>query len=390
MTNIDLSKLKTALIYDRVNTAYGGAEKVLLALHQLFPQAPLYTSVYDPTVATWAQVFQVKTSFLNLVPLFRSQHRWLVMMMPLAFESLDLSAYDLVISVTSAEAKGIITKPHQLHICYLLTPSRYLYSHRHSYQNQAGWLSWPPVKFLATKLFDYLTWWDQAACQRPDAIIPISHLVSERIKKYYHRSSLPAIYPPIQSIKAPSFRADQLNKFTLPNEYLVVVSRLVSYKRIDLAIKACLKLSKQLIIVGSGPELSNLKKLAGHSGLIHFLGNLDQKDLAQVMNHSAALLMPGIEDFGLTALEVQTLGKPVILHHHSGGAELLKHLVHSIHLEQELVSAMVKAINLLEETSFDKAKLQKNVRKYDRDRFTKELTHQVQRLYQQQTDKESS
>ena len=187
---------RIALVYDRVNTPYGGAEKVLLALHQAFPQAPLFTSVFHPR-AVWAKIFKIKTSFLQKVPFANQLHRFFVPLMPLAFESLDLSMYDIIISVTSAEAKGIITRPNQLHVCYMLTPTRYLYSHRAHYEQTHWPFKIPLLNFFSRKLFDYLTWWDQVAAQRPDVIIPISGLVKKRIEKYYQRAVSDVIYPPV-------------------------------------------------------------------------------------------------------------------------------------------------------------------------------------------------
>src|SRR5258708_2622600 len=167
---------KVALVYDRVNTHYGGAENVLLALHQIYPSAPLYTSVYNPQTATWAKVFDVRTSFLQKFPFAKKFHRLYVALMPLAFESFDLSEFDIVISISSAEAKGVLTKPNQLHVCYLLTPTRYLWSHAEEYQKD--WLTGP----IRALIFNYLRWWDQSAALRPDIFIPISQLVAERCR----------------------------------------------------------------------------------------------------------------------------------------------------------------------------------------------------------------
>ena len=140
--NNQLTKPKVALVYDRVNTPFGGAENVLLALHQIYPEAPLYTSVYDPKTAPWAKVFSVRPSFLQKIPFAKRFHRLFAVLMPLAFESFDLVEFDIVISITSAEAKGVLTKPNQLHICYLLTPTRYLWSHAKEYEQHrlTGWL----------------------------------------------------------------------------------------------------------------------------------------------------------------------------------------------------------------------------------------------------------
>src|SRR3990167_9737624 len=166
--------MKVALVYDRVNK-WGGAERVLLALHKIFPDAPLYTSVYDKDKAPWAKVFSVKTSFLQNFPFASGNHEYYAPLMPLAFESFTFDEYDLVISVTSEAAKGIITKPGTLHICYCLTPTRYLWSHFNLYFEN------PILKFISSPVASYLKTWDRIAAQRPDVMIAISDTVRKRI-----------------------------------------------------------------------------------------------------------------------------------------------------------------------------------------------------------------
>src|SRR3990172_2765359 len=173
-----LSNQKIALVYDRVNK-WGGAERVLLALHEMFPKAPLYTSVYDSKNAPWAQVFpKVVTSFLQKLPFAKSNHEFLAPLMPLAFESFDFSGFDLVISVTSEAAKGIKTRFGTLHVCYCLTPTRYLWSGYDDYFKGS------PFKVVTKPIINYLRWWDKRAAKRPDVMIAISSEVQNRIKKY--------------------------------------------------------------------------------------------------------------------------------------------------------------------------------------------------------------
>lgn len=351
-----------ALVYDRVNTPFGGAENVLLALHQAFPTAPLYTSVFNDKRAQWAKSFQVKPSWLQSIPGVANHHRWFVPLMPLAFESLDLDTYDIVISVTSAEAKGVLTKPNQLHICYLLTPTRYLYSHRPEYEHSQLPFQIPVIKQLAQVVFNYLTWWDQAAAYRPDVIVPISRLVANRVRRYYHRDAAKIVYPPID-IAIP--KKSELLPFLptyLPKRYLLVISRLVDYKRVDLAIQAAQQVKKPLVIVGEGPALPDLSKLAGSN--TYFLGNVSSMQRAALVDQAEAVLMLGIEDFGITAIEVAMQGTPVILHSDSGAAELLPNRVVALHINQLTVKAVVSAIRHISTTSFYFSQFQKNMRKY--------------------------
>ena len=181
--------MKTAIVYDRVNK-WGGAERVLLALHEMFPDAPLFTSVYSPEKATWAASFsEVTTSFLNKIKYLRTRNQLIPYLMPIAFETFDFTGYDLVISVTSEAAKGVITKPPTLHICYCLTPTRYLWSHYNSYFKG-------PSLQVTKPVVSYLRYWDKIAAQRPDVMVGISTEVQNRIKKYYERES-ELIYPPV-------------------------------------------------------------------------------------------------------------------------------------------------------------------------------------------------
>lgn len=181
--------MKVAIVYDRVNK-WGGAERVLLTLHKMFPKAPLYTSVYDAKNAKWAKVFpKIYTSFLQKIPFAKSNHELLAPFMPFVFSRFNFDNYDLVISVTSEAAKGIITRPETLHVCYCLTPTRYLWSHYSLYFKN------PFLKFLSKPVINYLRKLDKVSAQRPDIMIAISTEVQKRIKKYYDRDS-EIIFPP--------------------------------------------------------------------------------------------------------------------------------------------------------------------------------------------------
>jgi len=237
--------MKVALAYDRVNK-WGGAERVLLALHKIFPDAPLFTSVYNPKKAKWAKVFNVKTSFLQDFPFATTFHQAYAPLMPIAFESFSFTEYDLVISVTSEAAKGIITGPKTTHICYCLTPTRYLWSGYDFYFKNRF------LRFFSKPAVLYLKTWENSASSRPNKLIAISREVKDRINKFYRRNAK-VIYPSI---------IDFPKKITSNNsskDYFLVVSRLIPYKRVDLAIKACNKLKLNLKIVGTGSEYKKLK-----------------------------------------------------------------------------------------------------------------------------------
>lgn len=330
-----VKNLRVALVYDRVNK-WGGAERVLLALHKIFPNAPLYTSVYNKEKAPWAKVFDVRTSFLQNFPCASSSHELYALLMPFAFESFSFDEFDLVISVTSEAAKGILTKPGTFHLCYCLTPTRYLWSGYNDYFKN------PVLRLLSKLAVVYLRIWDKIASQRPDSFIAISKEVQKRIKKYYRKESL-LIYPPLTFFSAlsspfqftnssnasvPAIRqnvgsrdtvafgdsseelvhekAHAKDSSSLKKDYFLIVSRLVGYKKIDLAIDAFNKSGFPLKIVGTGAKANKLKKQARAN--IEFLGSLTDEELISYYENCIALVFPGEEDFGLTVLEAQSFG----------------------------------------------------------------------------------
>lgn len=365
-----------ALVYDRVTTHFGGAELVLQALHELYPAAKLYTSLYDPDIAHWASEFSIVTSWLQKLPRWLRRHRWLAPLMPLAFESFTFPETDIIISITSAEAKGIITKPGQLHLCYLLTPTRYLYSHQQSYLQSLPILRLTGIKFLAAAAANYLRWWDQVAAYRPDTIIGISNLVAKRCQHYYQRSVETVIYPPVGQPMKPATQPPQ------PHPYGVVISRLVDYKRVDLAISACISQQHHLYILGTGPALTQLRQQAKKSPFITFLGQVDDQTKYNYLAHARWLMMPGLEDFGIAALEAQSLGVPVILHQNSGVAELLHSNQDSIFIGAETEQALVTALKKTKLLKVDHKLIAKNMKKYDKTIFQRSFAAQVTAAWQ--------
>lgn len=303
--------MKVAIVYDRVNK-WGGAERILLALRKIFPYADLYTSVFNKDRAPWAKKFRKRrTSFLQNFPL-SNYHQLYATLMPIAFESFNFETYDLVISVTSEAAKGIITKTKTKHICICLTPTRYLWSGYEEYFRN------PLLRFISKPAVSYLRNWDKIVSQRPDLYTAISHEVRKRIKKYYGRDSK-VIYPPATLVRSSKLKIqnEQTNK-----PYFLVVSRLVPYKRIDLAIRACNKLKLPLKIVGTGSQEWFLKLISGPT--VQFLGRVSDEKLIDLYRNCNALIFPGIEDFGLSMAEAQSQGAPVIAYRGGGALEIVK------------------------------------------------------------------
>lgn len=297
--------MRVALVYDHINR-FGGAERVLLVLHEIWPEAPLFTSVYDPKRAFWAKDFEVKASFLQFFPFAKTFHEIYPLFIPLAFESLKFENFDLVISVSANGAKGIITKPSCFHLCYCLTPTRYLWHDYETYFDNSlkKLIFYPAIKYLRK--------WDKIAAFRPDKIVAISETVKKRIKNYYHCDSI-VIYPPVDLEKFHPGKESQ------KKDYFLVVSRLVKYKKTDLVIQAFNKLGWELKIVGIGPEYSNLKKIAKKN--IKFLGQLTDKELLHYYQNCQAVIFPQEEDFGIVPLEAQACGKPVIAYGRGGALE---------------------------------------------------------------------
>lgn len=370
-----LKDARVALVYDRVNTAVGGAERVLLDLQRVFPEAPLYTSVYDANSAKWAKIFDVRPSFLQSWPFAKRHHRWWVGAMPLAFESLDLDEFDVVISLTSAEAKGVLTKPDQLHFCYLLTPTRYLWSHEAEYT--APWF----VRWLQAPLWKYLKWWDKAAASRPDAYIALSERVAHLCQQYYHRQPIATCYPALPDSPDTANRPTHLSKTLDDQPFLLSISRFVRHKKIDVAIQAAIDTQTSLVIVGEGPEASSLKRFAQNSPLIHFLPRATEAELSWLYQHCAATVLVGIEDLGLTPLEGVAHGKPAIVHFESGCAELIQDGVTGVFLSDTRVATVAEAFTRVLAQSWPAPKLRDSVKHLTFQSFAKNFYDKVEQLW---------
>jgi glycosyltransferase involved in cell wall biosynthesis len=366
-----LSKKRIAIVYDRVNK-WGGAEKVLLALHEIFPKAPLYTSVYDAKNASWASVFpKVRTSFLQDIPFAKSNHEFLAPLMPLAFESFDFSKFDLVISVTSEAAKGIITTSKTFHLCYCLTPTRYLWSGRKFYLKSppSKFSSIPFFKFLSIPFIEYLKKWDVMASKKPDKMIAISTEVKNRIQKYYKRE-VEIIFPPVDISNTKERRSK--NKI---GDYYLLVNRLIPYKRVDLAVKTFNKLGIPLYIVGSGSEGAKLKKMAACN--IKFLGQVNEKELYQLYSRAQALIMPQEEDFGIVAIEAQSFGVPVIAYKKGGSLDTVVEGKTGIFFKNQTVKGLMQAVKKFDKMNFSERILKVNAKKFSKEVFKKNILDEI-------------
>lgn len=366
--------MKVALVYDRVNK-WGGAERVLLTLHELFPDAPLYTSVYNKKTAPWAKVFpKVIPSFLQNFPFAKIRHDLYAPIMPFAFESFNFSKFDLVISVSSEAAKGIITSPQTLHINYCLTPTRYLWSGYESYFNS----SFKRIVFFP--VIQMLKAWDLVAAQRSDEMISISHAVQKRIKKYYKRSSN-IIFPPVEierfQKKTSHFRMAIKN---LPvGEYFLIVSRLVPYKNIDLAINAFNKLKLPLVIVGMGSEYAKLSKISEDN--IRLFGPATEDELVGLYKSCKAFVLPQDEDFGIAAVEAQASGKPVIAYKGGGALDTIIEGKTGIFFQKQDIQSIINAVVLFNKTKFNPQDSIQNAKRFSTLVFKDKIMAEVKRIW---------
>lgn len=305
--------MRVAIVHDDL-VQWGGAERVLEGLCEIYPDAPIFTSVFDYSNNQLLKRFaneqssssnrKIVTSFLQKIPGWKKFYKILLPLYPIAFEQFNFDDFDLVISHTTRFAKSIITKPKTKHICYCHTPPRFLW--RFSGETNYGIL-----ESLMSKLRIY----DQVSANRVDSFIAGSKNAQIRIKKIY-RADSKIVYPFVDLEK---FKGVE----TFDGGYLLVISRLNKYKRIDLAVEACANLKLPLKVIGTGPELSKLQtSVDRHQNVnIEFLGNVDDETLVQILAGCKALIIPGIEDFGITSLEAQALGKPVIAYREGGVLE---------------------------------------------------------------------
>ena len=362
--------MRVALVYDRVNK-FGGAERVLLALKKLYPDAPLYTLVYNKPTATWAKGFKVIPTFFNKLKFLRRRHEILAPFSALAFETFDLKEFDVVISVTSDQAKAVITKPETLHLCYCLTPTRYLYSaaalYRHHFR--PGWLFdkyLPPARAA-----------DQIYASRPDAYLSISREVAKRIKDYYGRPA-EVLYPPIDY---DFFSAPHRHK---KSNFYLLVSRLVPYKKVNLVIEAFNRLSLPLIVVGIGSEEKKLKKMAGDT--IEFVGQVDDVKLRRLYAGARALIFPQIEDFGLVPLEAAAAGTPSLAFAGGGAVETIIDGYTGLFYKEQTSGAIETTVHRFESGrhQIGAKRCHEQAARFSEDRFSTAFSAKVNSLWQEQ------
>ena len=353
--------MKVAIVHDYLNQM-GGAERVVLALHELFPDAPIYTSIYDPERVDPAfKNIDVRTSFMQKLPMVTRHHQPYLPFYPFAMEKLDLRGYDLILSSSSAFAKGVITRPETLHICYCHTPMRWCWNYEEYVEReQLGKVARTLLPFLITGL----RLWDQTTASRVDHFIANSPVIVDRIRKYYRREAI-FIPPPVEVKRFPFDPATQ------PEDYFLVLSRLIPYKRIDLAIEACNRLQLPLVVIGKGRDAERLKKLAGPT--IHFMGGLSDQEVTHYISHCRAFLFPGEEDFGITPLEAQAAGRPVIAYGAGGALASVIEGVTGTFFREQTVESLTAALASFDERRFNPVAIRNHALEFDTPRFQRRI-----------------
>lgn len=321
--------MRVAIVHDYLNQ-YGGAERVLEALHTLFPQAPVYTSIYDAaTMPEHMRSWDIRTSWMQALPGWKRFFRAYFLLYPSAFERFDLSSYELILSSSSAYAKGIIPGPDARHVCYCHTPMRFAWRTA-AYVEREGFST--ITRIALSCLLGYLRSWDVSTTRRVHRFIANSQEVAARIRHSYGREAI-VIPPPVD---LPDFEA------SAPGDYYLTGGRLIPYKRIDLAIQACNALRLPLKIYGTGRDRAALEALAGPT--IEFVGYVSEVQRRALFAGCRAFLFPGEEDFGITPLEAMAAGRPVIAYAAGGALDTIVPGLNGRFFQQQNAAALAVAI----------------------------------------------
>jgi glycosyltransferase involved in cell wall biosynthesis len=353
----------------------GGGERVVEALAEMFPEADLFCLVADPAKMTpTLRAHRLTTSFLQGIPGSRRWYRHMLALQPLALEQLDLSGYDLILSSESGPAKGVLSGADTCHICYCHSPMRYLWDLYAAYRQTFN----PFVRAAFSLTAHYMRMWDVASANRVDHFVANSHNVAARIRKHYRRDAH-VIYPPV-NVSA-GYVAENIG------DYYLIVSRLIDYKRVDLAIRACNTMKRPLRIIGDGDQYAKLRKLAGST--VTFLGRVDDETVRENYAHCRALLFPGDEDFGLVPVEAQAFGRPVIAYGRGGALETVIDVLADTHSTEtstgvlfpdQSKESLMEAINTFElfESQFCPEFIRANAERFDTSRFKREMSEFIQ------------
>ena len=359
----DPSELRVALVHDWL-TGMRGGEKVLEVLCELYPEATLFTLLHNKgAMSPVIENMKIQTSFVQNLPFREERYRHYLPLFPRAIESFDFSGYDLIVSTSHCVAKGAKPAANALHICYCLTPMRYVWDQYPEYfgKGRAGIVTRASMALVAPGLRN----WDVRSSTRVHFFVADSDYVARRIERYYARAA-DVIYAPVDTS---SFRISDK-----PQDYYLMVSALVPYKRVDLAIDAFNELGQRLIIIGSGPDENRLKTRAATN--IEFLGWESDETIAKFYSNCRALIFPGVEDFGIVPLEAMASGRPVVAYAQGGALETVVakgETPTGVFFHEQSISALKSAIKEVESRQFDSHAIRKHAEKFDRKRFKQKV-----------------
>lgn len=356
------ARQRVAIVHDWLNGMRGG-ERTLEAILELFPQADIFTLLLNKErISDSISERKITTSFIQGLPFAQSKYRYLLPIFPKAVESFDLSGYDLVISTSHCVAKGARPPDGAMHVCYCFSPMRYVWVFQEEYFGRNA-----VKKAVLRPVLGWLRRWDKRTSPRVHHFVAISRTVAERIAQFYGRTST-VIHPPVDT------------RFFVPDgrqqDFFLIVSALVPYKRVDLAIRAFNELHLPLVVIGEGPEYRRLKAMAGKTVL--FQGWVSDEEVREAYQGCRALIFPGVEDFGLTPVEAQACGKPVIAFGVGGVTESVQEGVTGLLFVEQTVEALVAAVRAFRTMRFDPALARQNSLLFSRDVFKDRLTHFLQ------------
>jgi len=359
--------MRITLVHDWLNQV-GGAEDVLTELVRLFPGAPIYTSLYkrDGTPAAW-RTWPIRPLWSDRLPGIRTHHQAYLPVYPLVFGGLTLDGYDVVLSNKSGFCHSVHAAPGAMHISYCLTPTRYVWQFdSYAAREKLG----GTIKHALRPMLTMLRRWDFAAAQRVDQFIAISTEVQERIRRFYQRDSA-LIYPPVATERfVPSPHID---------DYFLIVSRLIPYKRIDLAISACTELGLPLLIAGTGRDRERLEALAGST--VKFLGYVPDAELPDLLAHCRAFLFPGLEDFGIAPVQAQAAGRPVIAFRGGGALDTVIPGVTGELFDSQTAESLTRILQAFDPTHYDPGTIRTHALHFDTAVFRAKMTAFIERAY---------
>jgi glycosyltransferase involved in cell wall biosynthesis len=369
--------ITVALVCDWL-TEVGGAERVIKAVHDMYPDAPIYTSQYRPKRAVWFADADVRTGWINIFP--AKLKRFIPFLRQIYFSRLDLSGYDLVISITGAEAKSVKTRPDALHISYMHAPTQYYWTLYDQYIENPGFGLLSPLARIGLKLLvGPLRKADYKAAQGPDAIIANSSYIQDEIKKFYHRDST-VIWPnvDVDSIKA-------LGGKSAKREGFIIYGRQVSWKRMDIAIEAAIKMKEKLTVIGSGPEHDQLVRRAAGTKNVTFLPKYN--GIGEIVEHiraSKAYIFPSLEPFGIAAVEALAAGTPVIALRRGGALDIVND-DNGVFFEEQTVESLCEAIKEFNSRTFNESKIVHSAEKFSEAQFRQQLQKLIDKYLNEKT-----